>query len=225
MDNATAVSAASATMVVMSTFDVARPRRRAPWADARFLLGILLIVASIAGVWFVVTSSRTTAPVYAATHTIVPGDTVSAGDLHVVQVGLGTAEGAYLVPETLGDGVVATRTVEAGELVPASAVGDAAAARTTTVVIRSAVDVPTSVRPGTVVEVWAAPAEQQGRHGTPAILVADATVSSVSDDDSLMGRAAASLEIVIPRADVADVLAAVAAESALSVVPTSGAVR
>lgn len=209
----------------MTTFDVDRPRRRAPWADARFLLGLLLIAASIAGVWFVVTASRATVPAYAAGRTIVPGDPVSAGDLTVVQVALGAAGDAYLAPETLTPGSVATRVVEAGELVPASAVGDADAVRATTVVIRSASEVPASVRAGSVVEVWAAPVGERGGYGVPSILVADATVASVSDDDSMIGGATASLEIVIPRSQVADVLASVAAESALSVIPTSSAAR
>ena len=38
----------------------------------------------------------------------------------------------------------------------------------------------------------------------------------------MMGGGAASLELVIPRADVAAMLSAMADESALSVVPTAG---
>jgi hypothetical protein len=41
----------------------------------------------------------------------------------------------------------------------------------------------------------------------------------------MMGGGRAMLELVIPRSAVADSLAAVAAESALSVVPTAGADR
>ena len=39
---------------VMTALDTARARPRAFWGDARFFLGILLVVASVAGVWFVV---------------------------------------------------------------------------------------------------------------------------------------------------------------------------
>ena len=119
--------------------------------------------------------------------------------------------------------MVATRTITEGELVPAGAVGDAAKARTTSVVVRSAVDVPASVEAGTVVEVWSAPLLEQGEYDVPRILVADATVVSVTRDDSMIGGGSASLELVIPRADVAATLAAMAGGSALSVVPTAGA--
>jgi hypothetical protein len=203
----------------------ARADRRAPWSDARFFLGILLIAASVGGVWFVVSAARQTAPVFAASHTIVPGETVTSSDLEVVDVALGRLAGTYFRPDALVDGLVATRTISAGELVPADAVGDAARARTTSVVVRSAVDVPASVEAGTVVEVWAAPMLERGDYDVPRILVADATVVSVTRDDSMIGGGSAALELVIPRADVAATLAAMADESALSVVPTAGAKR
>ena len=41
-----------------------------------FFLGILLVIASVAGVWFVVAASRQTAPAFAANRTIVPGEAI-----------------------------------------------------------------------------------------------------------------------------------------------------
>jgi hypothetical protein len=210
-------------MVGMTAAAPARAPRRTPWGDARFFLGILLIVASVAGVWVVVSAARETAPVFAATHTIVPGETVTRSDLEVVEVALGQVGDAYVTPDALVDGMVATRTITEGELVPTGAIGDAAKSRTTSVVLRSAVDVPASVEAGTVVEVWSAPLLEQGQYDVPRILVADATVVSVTRDDSMIGGGSASLELVIPRADVAATLAAMAGDAALSVVPTAGA--
>jgi hypothetical protein len=203
--------------------DPVRTPRRAFWGDARFFLGVLLVAASVAGVWLVVTAARQTVPVYAAAHTLVPGQVIEPGDLEVVDVALGALAGAYLPAEDSDGALVATRTVEAGELVPAASVGDARSARTTNVVVRSAVDVPASVGAGAVVEVWAAPIREDGGYDEPRVLVADATVVSVTRDDSMIGGGAAALELVIPRADVSATLAAMADESALSIVPTTGA--
>jgi hypothetical protein len=203
--------------------DPVRTPRRAFWGDARFFLGVLLVAASVAGVWLVVTAARQTVPVYAAAHTLVPGQVIEPGDLEVVDVALGALAGAYLPAEDSDGALVATRTVEAGELVPAASVGDARSARTTNVVVRSAVDVPASVEAGAVVEVWAAPIREDGGYDEPRVLVADATVVSVTRDDSMIGGGAAALELVIPRADVSATLAAMADESALSIVPTTGA--
>ena len=209
----------------MTAVETTRARPRAFWGDVRFFLGILLVVASVAGVWFVVSASRQTVPVFAANRTIVPGEAIASADVRLVDVSLGQVGDAYLAPDSLAEGLVATRTIESGELVPRTAIGDAASVRTTTVVLRSAVDVPGSVEAGTVVEVWAAPQLERGRYDVPRILVADATVVSVTRDDSMIGGGSAALEIVIPRADVAATLAAMADESALSVVPASGAAR
>jgi hypothetical protein len=198
----------------------ARPRRRPFWADARFLLGIVLIVASVAGVWAVVALSRQTSPVYAAAHTIVPGQPVTAGDLTVMDVALGAAADAYLAPGDAPAGAVAARTVAAGELVPASAVISAAQSDVTTVVVHTSADVPSAVHAGAAVELWAAAQRERGVYDTPRVLIPRATVVSVTVDDSMIGGGQAALELVIPRVDVADTLAAISAASALSVVPS-----
>ncbi len=207
----------------MSAADPSRSRPRAFWADARFLLGIVLIVVAVAGVWLVVTAARQTVPALAAARTIVPGEPVLAGDLRVVDVALGPLGDTYLSPGALEPGTVATRTIGEGELVPHSSLGAAGSARTTTVVLRSAGDVPGAVTTGAVVEVWSAPQLERGRFDTPRVLVPTATVLSVSHEDTVMGSAGAMLELVIDRADVAATLAAIADGSSLSIVPAVGA--
>lgn len=208
--------------VLMSRPASARPSRRAPWSDLRFVLGILLIGASVGGVWMVVASARQTAPVLAAAHVLPAGAVVGESDVVVVEASLGTTAGAYLTPAELEAGSIATRTIAAGELVPASAIDTASAAASTSVVLRSA-DVPASVEKGTRVEIWAAPLIERGRYEEPRVLVDDATVISVTRDESLLGGGAAGLEVAIPRTEVAATLSAVAEEAALSIVPTFGA--
>lgn len=205
----------------MSDHTAARPRPRAFWADIRFLLGIALIVASVAGVWLVVAAARQTAPAFAAARTIVAGEAVGADDLTVVDVALGQVAGAYASPTTLAPGSVATRTIPAGQLVAKDAIGDAAGLRTTTVVVHSATELPAAVGPGTTVEVWAAPQLERGQYDTPRILVASATVVSVTADDTMIGSAGSAVELVIERAEVADTLAAISGGASLSIVPTS----
>ncbi|ANG85276.1 SAF domain-containing protein [Microbacterium aurantiacum] len=200
-----------------------RPTRASARPDLRLILGIILVLASILGVWFTVQAARTTAPAYVATRTIVPGEAVTADVVRSVEVSLGGLSESYLSTADVESGLVATRTIEVGELVPVAAVGSADAARTTRVVVRSAVDVPASVAAGTVVEVWAAPQRERGVYDAPRILVADATVVSVARDESMIGGGAAQLELVIPRSDVAAALTAMSDQSALSVVPVAGA--
>lgn len=192
------------------------------WADARFVIGVVLVLVSIAGVWFVVASSRQTVPVYAATRTLVPGESISPSELRVVDVALGSLEGAYASGDTLPPDAVATRTIPAGELIPAAAVGAASEVRTTTIVVPISTAIPASVEVGTPVEVWAAPLDEQGVRQAPRILVADAAVAALTSSDSVMATNAPSVELVVPRESVADVLAALAGEATLSVVPAQG---
>jgi hypothetical protein len=185
------------------------------------VLGILLIGASVGGVWMVIASARQTQPVYTAAHVIPAGAPVAAEDLLVVEVSLGHTAGAYLTPDGLEAGAVATRTIAEGELIPASAIGGASATDTTSVVLRTG-EVSASVERGASVEIWAAPLIERGRYEDPRVLVVDATVISVTRDESLMGGGAAALEVSVPRTEVAATLAAVAEGAALSIVPTFG---
>ncbi|MFT4211593.1 MAG: flagella basal body P-ring formation protein FlgA [Microbacterium sp.] len=197
-----------------------RPRARSVWLDPRFLVGLVLVVASIAGVWLVVAAARQTTPVLVAARTLVAGDAVASGDVRVVEVALGQLDDTYAA--ALEAGAVAVRTVPAGELVPADALDTAEAVRTTTVVVPSSTAVPASVGPGTRVELWVAPRAGQDGYETPRILIADATVAAVVADDSLVATGGVSLEVVVPRSDVAALLEALADEGLISVVPATG---
>lgn len=193
--------------------------RRAIWGDARFLIGIVVVVLSIAGVWAVVSSSGATAPVLQATRTIALGEALVPGDFRVVEVGLGTITDRYLAPQQLRTGQVASRTVFEDELLATSAAEDADANRTTTIVVESSTGIPADVAAGSVVELWHSPPLDSDSPGPPRILVADAIVASVSKNEGMLTAEGTTAEMVIDRADVADVLAAITGGAVLSVVP------
>jgi len=194
--------------------------RRAVWGDARFLIGIAVVALSIGGVWAVVSSSGTTTPVLQATRTIALGEALVSEDFQVVEVGLGTVTDRYLAPQELHAGQVASRTVFAGELLATSAAESADANRTTTIVVESSTGIPADVAAGSVIELWhSPPVDDSGSQGPPRILVADATVTSVTKAEGMLSADGTTAEVVIDRADVAEVLAAITGGSVLSVVP------
>ena len=194
--------------------------RRAVWGDARFLIGIAVVALSIGGVWAVVSSSGTTTPVLQATRTIALGEALVSEDFQVVEVGLGTVTDRYLAPQELHAGQVASRTVFAGELLATSAAESADANRTTTIVVESSTGIPADVAAGSVVELWhSPPVDDGGSQGPPRILVADAIVISVTKAEGMLSADGTTAEVVIDRADVAEVLAAITGGSVLSVVP------
>jgi len=195
-------------------------QRRAFRGDARFFIGIALVAVSIAGVWFLVSAADDVTPVLQANRTITQGETLTAGDFHVAEVGLGVLADRYIAPDELRPGQIASRTLRKGELVPASATAEASTAHSTTIVVESSTPIPHDMETGSVVELWSAPPLDDGRtYDAPRILVADVIVRDVVEPEGMLAESGASVELVIDRADVADVLAAVMGGSALSVVP------
>ncbi|MDQ0613262.1 hypothetical protein QF046_000903 [Microbacterium sp. W4I4] len=193
--------------------------RRPFFGDLRFLVGLALVVVSIAGVWLLVSSSRQTTPLLQATRTILPGEVIDSADFQIVEVGLGTLTGAYLAPQDVDPHSIATRTLPKGELVPLSAIGDQDDSRTTTVVVSSTV-LPEGVRAGTVVELWHSPLLEDGKTlDAPRVLVGDAVVAAVAEADGMLSQSRTDVEVVIDRSEVADVLAAIASGSVVSIIP------
>ncbi|MGF3055794.1 SAF domain-containing protein [Microbacterium sp. YY-01] len=200
-----------------------KARRRA-WNDVRFFVGIALVVVSIAAVWFVVSSARTTIPMLQASRTIVAGESLKSQDFRVVDVSLGAVAGQYLSPEQLTGDLVATRTLDKGELVPQAATAKADDGQRTMIVVESAVDISRTITAGSAVEVWhTPPAQRDDPAEAPRILVSEAVVSTVNRESSVMGSSRASIELAIDRSDIPGVLAAISAGSALWVVPAGGA--
>lgn len=193
---------------------------RAFWSDVRFFIGIALVAASIAAVWLIVTSSRETAPTLQATRTIVVGEVLTSADFRTVDVGLGVLSGDYLTPAELAPGLIANRTIPAGELLPRTATSPADAARTTTVVIDSVAAIPASVEAGSLVELWSAsPLADSRGFEVPTVLVPSATVAAVVPVQGMMTRGGTTLELVVERSEIGAVLAAITDGSLLSVVP------
>ncbi|MGL3149890.1 SAF domain-containing protein [Microbacterium sp. A82] len=198
-----------------------QPRaRRAFWGDVRFLIGIALVILSIVGVWLIVSSARQTTPILQANRTITQGEALVSDDFRVVEVSLGSVEGGYLSPQELTGGLIAARTLSDGELLPAAAAAEAKSGRTTNIVIESSVGLPEAVGPGTAVELWYSPLIVDGdEFDAPRILSADVVVASIPEGGGMLTQRSAAVELVINRADVADVLAAITGGAALSVVP------
>ena len=205
---------------------VSRPKR-APrpgfWFDPRLLVGLVLVLGAVGGVYAIVAGSDRTTAVYAARDALVVGDRVTAADLELSQVRLDGALPLYVTPERMpADGLVLARTVAAGELIPVSAVGASADAGVTTVVVELTDALAEAVVPGSVVDVWSSPQTERGEFGPPAVLVGQAGVVRVLEPTGLsVGASRRSVELRVPRDVVAAVLTAIANGAAIAVVPAN----
>jgi hypothetical protein len=196
---------------------------RKPWFDPRFAIGLVLIAASVVGTVFVVSAADSTVEILAARTVLTPGQTVTASDLVARRVTLDQAGALYLRASDVDpEGVVITRTVAAGELVPASAVGRAASLDSTAVVVAIEGELPESVQAGAVVDLWASVQSEEGEYGPPAVIVTGATVARlVQREGIVVGESGSSVELLVPRETVARLLQATANGAALSLVPVA----
>jgi hypothetical protein len=208
---------------VTSTRPRTAVRVRRFWFDPRFAIGLLLIAASVAGVVGIVGAADSSVQVYAARDSLAPGDSIRSSDLVTTGVRLDGAGDLYLVPGDVPEGgLVATRAIARGELVPAAAVGATSGTRLASVVIAVQGELAESVGPGSTVDVWAA--RQTGTGGfEPPVVVAPSSsvVRLVESEGFVVDREQVSVEVLVPRSRVARLLEAVANDDAVSIVSTS----
>lgn len=214
----------------MTGGDVPTPRarraRRPGWRDPRVGVGVLLVAGSVAlGVWVVGGATRGDA-YYVAAEALTPGDALDAGALRVVDVRLGDASTSYVpAGEALPEGAVATRVVAAGELLPAGAVGTADDVGLRPVGVPVTGPLPSAVTTGATVDLWLTrpPVEAIGGGGSPAQperVAAGLVVADVVEDGAVLGAAAStSVEVLVPEADLPGVLAALASDGDVTLVP------
>jgi hypothetical protein len=190
------------------------------WVDPRFVLGLVLVIGSILGVSAVVAGSDTTIPVYAARGSLAVGDSLDPGDLVETRVSLGSAETLYLTPTRLpAAGLIVTRAITAGELIPAAAVGTRAGEDLTSVVLDLSGQLSGGLSAGSVVDVWSAPPVDGGGYGPPAVLVGRAAIVRILEPTGLIqSEGAKAVEVLVPKDRVASVLEAVANEDAVSLI-------
>jgi len=215
----------------METLDlpapVAQRLRRPGWRDPRLLTGLALIAASVAlGSWALRAAERTV-PVYVVRETTVPGAAIDAGSLAVAEIRLSGADlGRYLrADEPLPAGAVALRVVEAGELLPASAVGSADALALRPVSVLATGKLPEAVRAGARVDLWFSP-KARAANDEPAAPSQLAAALTVAEVDRPQGAFAAggttTVHVLVPVDQLPDVLAALAADGRVDVVAVPG---
>ncbi|SEE99175.1 hypothetical protein [Ruania alba] len=195
--------------------------RRPSWRDPRLGVGVLLVAGSVAlGSW-VVSEANRTVEAYAAPEVLTPGDAVPVEELEIVSVTVPEVDSTYLTPQSpLEAGAVVVRTIQPGELVPLASVGSAADVdvRTVTVPIGSALA--EGIGAGSRVDLWVGPGDDAGE---PELLVSGAEIAAVHEDTSLFsGPGTMQAHLLVPIDALPVVLAAIGAESAITVVPIPG---
>lgn len=191
---------------------------RRTWMDPRLVIGVALVLVSLAGVGFVVQQAARTEIAWAATRTLLPGETVAAADVQQVEVRMQQSRDRYVAASTPPVGMVVASTVGEGEVLPLRTVGTAASLDRSAVVIDVGTALPSAVRTGSLVDIWTAVQTEDG-YGPATVLIDSAIVVGVLEDEGILASSAQQLELLVPTDQTALLLEAMSNEHMLSVVP------
>lgn len=164
------------------------------WRDPRVVVGVVIVAGCVLLGARVVGSADDTVSMWSARHDLPAGAALTRDDLRPVRVHLtGVAADRYLAATAdPAPGSTVARDVEAGELLPRSAIRSEAGPALVEVPLSVAPDdVPSSVRQGATVDVWVLPkvaATDQGRSRARLALEDVVVVAVPATGDSLAPR-------------------------------------
>ena len=131
---------------------------RPAWVNRRTVLGVLLVGISVAGGYSVLEAAERTTPVWVTAHELPSGTVISSDSLHVEHVQLSPKlRSEYVTTSESIDGLVITKPLGAGELVPQGwiATEGATPGRSITIPIDPEHAVGGLLRPGDAVDLFA----------------------------------------------------------------------
>ncbi len=205
------------------------PRRVRPprWLDLRLVLGVLLVLGSVLLGARVVSAADATVPVWAVAGDLAAGTELTADDLVPVDVRLDDTANAYLSTSTHPEGRTLSRAVQAGELLPRSALEQAGELVQVALPVQAGY-VPPGLERGQLVDVYALADPAAGAtaeaDGSVALVVEEAPVQALSGrTGGVLSTPTTTVQVVVAvDADSADdVLAAIGGRPLVVVVHPS----
>lgn len=203
---------------------VKKTGRRALWRDPRFIAGLLLIAVAVAlGSWAVGQAGGGTR-MYRAVGDLPAGTALEASALEVVVAAPGTGPGVYLTAAELPKAAVLTRSVGAGELIPAAAVSRSQGVQRRSVVVPLETALPKRVQLGSEIDLWLVPEATVGEANAPQprLLTTGAIVTDLPATTNQLAATGEGIrvEVTVPEDQVAAVLTGIADRGAIMGVPT-----
>lgn len=210
-------------MGVNTAADGARLRKPS-WKDPRLLIGVLLVLASVAGVVSLVGAADQTTEAYAARQAIAVGEKLTIDKLHRVKVRLGEVGEHYLTPESGPDGQsVAVQRIGKDQLVPRGSLGQADTLDRKPVAVTVEESLPAQAVPGSRVDVWVALPDTRNGFNQPALLLPGAEIAQLTAGGTALGSSRSTIVMVlVPDDQMANLLGAQANKAKISVVWNPG---
>ena len=203
--------------------------RKPSWRDSRLVVGVVLVLLSMAIGAKVIAAADDTVPMYAAAAALVPGQPVTQKDVRRVDVQLDANEGRYVAADhDIAPDTFALRDVRPGELLPRSALGTKADINLKPVSVPVDGGAAAQLAAGSIVDVWVNAKDRSSgadKYGNPVKTLEGATVVR-TPDTSGGGLGAASgttaVQIMVPEASVQALIAAIDQGARITLVPVPG---
>lgn len=204
------------------------PRLKRPsWRDPRLLVGILLVLVSVAGVIYLVNSADRTTEVYAAREGIAVGERLTSENVVRTKVRLGDTEQHYITVESgLPQGVVAMQRIGKDQLVPRASLGEVDQLDRKPVALTVEQTLPAQAVAGARVDVWVAQPDARNGFSEPKLILPGAEIAEVATGSTALGSSKTTvLMVLVDDKQMPALLGAQANEAKISVVWNPGGAR
>lgn len=180
------------------SISVAARLRKPSWKDPRLLIGLLLVLGSVAGVIALVGTADRTTQVFAAREDIAVGQVVTEADLSVVKVRLDDVEAGYItVEQGLAESSVALQRMAKNQLIPRASLGVADALDRKPVAIALEEELPPQAVAGAKVDVWVSMPGSSSAFEAPEMLLPSAEIAAVTPASTTLGSARKTVVMVL----------------------------
>ena len=182
------------------------------------LLGVLLIVLSVAGVWYAIESNNKTDDYLVAARPASSGSMVTKDSFRVEHFNLSSSSNLYLKPGQVPVGSYLLTTLDSGQLIAKGSVATSIIDARQPVIISSTMPVPDTLKVGDFVDIWVSEAIENGKFAPAVTLVRDAEVTDIMQPSGVIADQAPRIQVLVPVVSVAPILDAIASKGALSLV-------
>ncbi len=189
-----------------------RPGRR----TGVFIASSLLVVGSMVGAWVLIEQSKTTEVFLVTKQNLASGTSLTAADLDQIPLSMFEISGSYLQPDALVDGLVLTRPLAAGEVVPVSALTTAELTNWSNVVLTPALELSSQIEVGTKVSIWSSPHLDFQTFGEPDLLATDIEVVKIIEPQGNFADTSKLVELRVPKNSLQYLIGAITNNDALA---------
>jgi hypothetical protein len=203
-----------------------QPRKKLPRQLARTLLGVSLVVVSVAVVGFITNDRSDTQVVVAAKNALVLGQLMSSDDVVEIRVPTTAPFDLYLKSADLVADSYLGRSLEPSELIPRSALVSKKPHDDAVVTLELRIGSPAWLRSGVVAELWVSPHGPNNSFSPPFVVSPEVVVVAVSREDGFAADQTTSrVDVLVPRRHLPEVLHALANKHAIHLTGVGGLVR